>query len=102
MHSKRRYKICIGSVILGELESFRNYSFIFAEILDAKPYFESENFSDSSFHPSPSLHFSSLFFYEKQPNLCFHMELSIWFVVPTFESSLWMKSHDVSIQTKPL
>ena len=57
MHSKRRYKICIGSVILGELESFRNYSFIFAEILDAKPYFESENFSDSSFHPSPSLHF---------------------------------------------
>ena len=43
-----------------------------------------------------------LFFYEKQPNLCFHMELSIWFVVPTFESSLWIKSHDVSIQTKPL
>ena len=39
---------------------------------------------------------------EKQPNLCFHMELSIWFVVPTFESSLWIKSHDVSIQTKPL
>ena len=25
MHSKRRYKICICSVILGELESFRNY-----------------------------------------------------------------------------
>ena len=24
MHSKRRYKICICSVILGELESFRN------------------------------------------------------------------------------
>ena len=24
-HSKRRYKICICSVILGELESFRNY-----------------------------------------------------------------------------
>ena len=102
MHSKRRYKICIGSVILGELESFRNYSSIFAEILDAKPYFESENFSDSSFHSSPSLHFSSLFFYEKQPNLCFYMELSIWFVVPTFESSLWIKSHDVSIQTRPL
>ena len=102
MHSKRRYKICIGSVILGELESFRNYSSIFAEILDAKPYFESENFSDSSFHPSPSLHFSSLFFYEKQPNLCFHMELSNWLVIPTFESSLWTKSHDVSIQTKPL
>ena len=26
MHSKRRYKICICSVILGELESFRNYN----------------------------------------------------------------------------
>ena len=38
MHSKRRYKICICSVILGELESFRNYkglSIIFSKILDA-------------------------------------------------------------------
>ena len=38
MHSKRRYKICICSVILGELESFRNYkgfSIIFPKILDA-------------------------------------------------------------------
>ena len=37
MHSKRRYKICICSVILGELESFRNYkglSIIFPKILD--------------------------------------------------------------------
>ena len=37
MHSKRRYKICICSVILGELESFRNYkglSIIFLKILD--------------------------------------------------------------------
>ena len=25
MHSKRRYKNCFCSVILGELESFRNY-----------------------------------------------------------------------------
>ena len=36
MHSKRSYKICICSVILGELESFRNYkgfSFIL-KILD--------------------------------------------------------------------
>ena len=36
MHSKRRYKICICSVILGELESFRNYkglSIIFPKIL---------------------------------------------------------------------
>ena len=39
MHSKRRYKICVCSVILGELESFRNYkgfrSIIFQQILDA-------------------------------------------------------------------
>ena len=38
MHSKRRYKICICSVILGELEPFRNYkgfSDIFPKILDA-------------------------------------------------------------------
>ena len=38
MHSKRRYKICICSVILGELEAFRNYkvfSVIFQKILDA-------------------------------------------------------------------
>ena len=38
MHSKRRYKICTCSVILGELESLRNYegfSVIFPKILDA-------------------------------------------------------------------
>ena len=38
MHSKRRYKICIRSGILGELESFRNYKsfgIIFTKILDA-------------------------------------------------------------------
>ena len=37
MHSKRRYKICICSVILGELEAFRNYKGfgdIFPKILD--------------------------------------------------------------------
>ena len=37
-HSKWRYNICICSVILGELETFRNYkglSIIFPEILDA-------------------------------------------------------------------
>ena len=36
MHSKRREKICICSVILGELVSFRNYkglSIIFPKIL---------------------------------------------------------------------
>ena len=39
MHSKRRYKICIFSVIVEQLvESFRNYkgfSIIFPKILDA-------------------------------------------------------------------
>ena len=37
MHSKRRYKICICSVVLGQLESFRNYkglSIIFPKIVD--------------------------------------------------------------------
>ena len=36
--SKRRYKICIRSVILDELKSFRNYegfTIIFPKILDA-------------------------------------------------------------------
>ena len=38
MHSKRRYEICVCSVILGELEYFRNnkdFSSIFPKILDA-------------------------------------------------------------------
>ena len=38
MHSKRRYKISIFSVILGELEAFRNYkgfSVVFPKILEA-------------------------------------------------------------------
>ena len=55
MHSKERYKICAYLVILGELESFRNYkgfSIILLKILDAIiiTYYESENFSDSSLH----------------------------------------------------
>ena len=55
MHSKRRYKICICSVILGELEAFRNYkgfSDIFPKILDAveKPFYESDDFSYSPLH----------------------------------------------------
>ena len=54
MHSKRRYKICNCSVILGELESFRNYkgfSIIFPKILNAiLTIYESENFSCSSLH----------------------------------------------------
>ena len=52
MHSKWRYKICICSFIPGELESFRNckgFSFIIPKSLDANlPFYESENFSDSS------------------------------------------------------
>ena len=42
MHSKRRYKICICSVIPGEPEAFRNYkvfSVIFQKILDAMKRF---------------------------------------------------------------
>ena len=38
MHSKRRYEICICSVVLGQLESFQNYKgivIIFPKILDA-------------------------------------------------------------------
>ena len=38
MHSKRCYKICTCSVVLGQLESFRNYKGfrnIFPKILDA-------------------------------------------------------------------
>ena len=38
MHCKRRFKICICSAILGELESFRNYQefrIIFPKSLDA-------------------------------------------------------------------
>ena len=37
MHSEWRYKICIRSVILGQLRSFQNYkslSIIFPKILD--------------------------------------------------------------------
>ena len=43
MHSKRRYKICICSVIIEELETFRNY---FPENFRCNfTYYESENFS---------------------------------------------------------
>ena len=52
MHSKRRYKVCIWSVILGKLEAFRNYKgfiVIFPKILDAVERFcEREKFSYSS------------------------------------------------------
>ena len=35
MYSKRRYKICICSVILAEVESFGGFSIIFPKILHA-------------------------------------------------------------------
>ena len=52
---KRRYKICICSVILGDLESFqysKGFSIIFPKILDVNylTYYESEKCSDSSPH----------------------------------------------------
>ena len=70
MHSKRRYKICICSVILGELEHFRNYkgfSIIFPKILDAiLTHYEKENVFDSSLHHIlESENFRFPFSYEK-------------------------------------
>ena len=56
MHpNKRRYKICVCSVILGELESFqysKGFCIIFLKILDVNylTYYDSEKFSDSSPH----------------------------------------------------
>ena len=56
MHpNKRRYKICICSVILGELLSFHyseGFSIIFSNILDVNyiTYYKSEKFPDSSPH----------------------------------------------------
>ena len=54
MHSKRRYKSCICSVVLGQLESFRNYlgpQYYFPENFRCTfRFYESENFSDSSLH----------------------------------------------------
>ena len=54
MHFKRRYKICICSVILGELESYRNYKGFSISITDFPEnsrcnltYHESEDFSYS-------------------------------------------------------
>ena len=56
MHpNKRRCKICIGSVILGKLESFpysKGFCIIFSKILNVSylNYYESEKFSDSCPH----------------------------------------------------
>ena len=71
MNFKRRYKICVCcSIILGELESFRNYKgfiFIFTiKILDGFNIFRKLGFSHSSFHHTfKSENFSFPFFYEK-------------------------------------
>ena len=53
MNLERRYKIGTCSVILGELESFRNYKgfcIIFPKMLDVITYYESDNFTESSLH----------------------------------------------------
>ena len=51
MHSKRRYKICICSVILGERESFRNFQYYFPANFRCNSTFrESEDCSDAYLH----------------------------------------------------
>ena len=69
LDSKRCYKICICSVILGELESFRNYkgfSIIFQKFLEQyTTYYESENCFDFSLHIFESENFSFPFCYQK-------------------------------------
>ena len=54
MHSERHYKISVCSVILGQLEAFRNYKgfrVILTKILEAiERFHRSENFSYSSLH----------------------------------------------------
>ena len=54
MHFKRRYKSCICSDVLGQLESFRNHlgpQYYFPENFRCNFRFcESENFSDSALH----------------------------------------------------
>ena len=54
MHSKPCYKSCICSVVLGQLESFRNHlgpQYYFPENFRCNfSFYESENFSDSSLH----------------------------------------------------
>ena len=72
MYSKWRYKICTCLVILGKLESFRNYteglSIIFPNFRGNLSYYESDNFLIP-----PSIIFSNpkilafLFLYEISP-----------------------------------
>ena len=69
MHAKQPYKICICSVILGQLESLRNYkglSIIFPKILEAIWRITNETYFDSSLHHIfESKNFRFPFFYEE-------------------------------------
>ena len=74
MHSKRRYKICIFSVILGQTEEFRNYKPGLLGLLHYFPenfrcnstFYESKTFSDSSLQRIfESENFRFLFFTKK-------------------------------------
>ena len=67
MHSKRRHKIYICFVILGELESFSGFSIIFPKILDAISRFTKVRiflFPLSVTFLNPKI-LSFFFFYEK-------------------------------------
>ena len=65
MHSKRRYKICICSVILGELLQGLQYYFP-ANFRCNSAHYEKENFFDSSLHHIfESENFRFPFSYEK-------------------------------------
>ena len=69
MHSKRRYKIFICSVILGELKSFRNYNGFSASctMAGARDYGKGEERKVKVFIPrfSPSHPSSRLVYYEE-------------------------------------
>ena len=70
MHYKRRYKICICSVILGELEffsKFQGHEYYFPENFRCNfPNYESETFSDFTLHYIfKSENFRFPFLYEK-------------------------------------
>ena len=68
MYSKRCYKICICSVILGQLETVRSlgFQYFFAENFTCNlTFYESVNLSNSSQRRIfESEHFRFLFYYE--------------------------------------
>ena len=71
MHSKRRYKICIFSVILGQTEEFRNYKpgllHYFPENFGCNStFYESKTFSDSSLQRILSPKILGFFFLQKK------------------------------------